>query len=93
MVLRGDYCYVTVDAYMEDVYDAKRLRKKRDKFRLVLRRNVTTPLQMNFSITRINCKGCGSSFDATKTRTCPSCNARYEIADEDWVITKLTLKR
>lgn len=90
--IRGDYCYVTVDAYMEDVYDAKRLRKKRDKFRLVLRRNIKTPLQMNFSITRINCKNCGDSFDATKTRTCPSCNTRYEIADEDWVITKLTLK-
>ena len=84
------YCYVTVDAYMEDVYDTSKIRKKRDVFRLVLRRNITTPLCMNFSIKKINCKSCGSSFDATKQRSCPSCNTKYEIVDEDWSIIDIT---
>lgn len=84
--VQGNYCYVTVDAYMVDLYDTNKIRQKRDVFRLVLQKNITTPLQMNFSIKKINCKSCGASFDATKQRTCPSCDSKYEIADDDWVI-------
>ena len=62
---------------------------KNDKYQLVLRKNITTPIQMNFSIKKISCKSCGISFDATKRRSCPSCNAKYDIADEDWVIMKI----
>ena len=88
--VQGDYCYVTVDAFMEDLYDGGKIRKKRDVFRLVLRKNITVPIQMNFSITKINCKSCGASFDATKQRTCPSCNSKYDIVDDDWVIMQIT---
>ncbi len=88
--VQGDYCYVTVDAFMDDLYDGNTIRKKRDVFRLVLRKNITTPIQLNFSITKINCKSCGASFDATKQRTCPVCNSKYEINDDDWVITQIT---
>ena len=88
-IVREDYCYVTVDAYMEDVYDGSRICKKRDIFQMTLRKNIKMPIQMNFSITKINCKSCGASFDATKQRNCPSCNSKYEIADEDWVITEI----
>ena len=88
--VQEDYCYVTVDAFMEDLYDGNKIRKKRDVFRLVLRKNITIPIQMNFSITKINCKSCGASFDATKQRTCPNCNSKYEIADDDWQIMQIT---
>lgn len=84
--VEGDYCYVTVEAYMDVVYATGRIRKKREKFRLELRRNVTTPMQVNFSITKIHCKSCAASFDATKQRTCPNCDTRYEVSDEDWVV-------
>ena len=88
--VQGDYCYVTVDAFTEDLYDENKIRKKRDVFRLVLRRNIRVAIQMNYSITTINCKSCGASFDATKQRTCPNCNSKYEIADDDWVIMQIT---
>lgn len=90
--IRGDYCYVTVDAYMEDIYDGDRVRRKKDVFRIVLRKNITTPIQLNFSIKKIHCKSCGVSFDATKQITCPSCSRKYEIDDEDWVIMQITKK-
>lgn len=88
--IQDDYCYVTVDAYMEDIYDGSKIRKKRDIFRVVLRKNITTPIQLNYSIKKINCKSCGASFDATKQKNCPSCDSLYEIADEDWVIVQIT---
>ena len=84
--VEGDYCYVMVDAYMDVVYATNGVSKKREKFRLELRRNITTPMQVNFSITKIHCKSCAASFDATKQCTCPNCNTRYEVMDEDWVI-------
>lgn len=87
--VQGNYCYVTVEAYMENLYYENIVRKKNDKYQLVLRKNITTPIQMNFSIKKISCTSCGVSFDATMQRSCPSCNAKYEIADEDWVIMKI----
>ena len=90
--IQGDYCYVTVDAYMEDIYDGDRVRRKKDVFRIVLRKNITTPIQLNFSIKKIHCKSCGVSFDATKQITCPTCSRKYEIDDEDWVIMQITKK-
>jgi hypothetical protein len=87
--VQDKYCYVTVDAYMETLYYENKICKRNDKYQLVLRKNITTPIQMNFSIKKISCKSCGISFDATKRRSCPSCNAKYDIADEDWVIMKI----
>ena len=74
---------------MENLYYENIVRKKNDKYQIVLRKNITTPIQMNLSIKKISCTSCGVSFDVTKQRSCPSCNAKYEIADEDWVIMKV----
>ncbi len=90
--VEGDYCYVMVEAYMDVVYATNGVSKKREKFRLELRRNITTPMQVNFSITKIHCKNCAASFDATKQRTCPNCNTKYEIADDDWVVMSVEKK-
>lgn len=88
--VRGEDCHVTVDVYMEDIYDnGGRIYSKNDTFRVYLRKNIRRPVDFHFSIKKIHCKGCGSSFDATKQKTCPSCGRRYEIEDDDWVIVKI----
>lgn len=84
------YCYVIVDVYMEDIYDTgNRMYSRDDKFRLYLRKNINTPMNMLFSVKQIQCKGCGSSFDATRQRNCPSCGRKFELGEEDWVIFKI----
>lgn len=88
----GDYCYVTVDAYMEVLHAGSRMRKKNEVYRVVLRKNVTTPLDVNFSISKIHCKNCNASFDATKLCNCPSCGTKYEVEDEDWVVMSVERK-
>lgn len=60
---------------------------KKDKVRAELRKNIRKPIDINFSIERIQCKSCGASFNAIRMRNCPHCGARYEIGDDDWIIT------
>ena len=89
--VQGDYCYVMVDVYLENLYDnGSRIETKKDKVRVELRRNVRKPIDINFSIERIQCKSCGASFNAAKMRNCPHCGTRYEMGDDDWIITKLS---
>lgn len=89
-VIQGNYCYVTVDAYMEDIYyNGRRVYKKDDKFRITLCKNIRKPINLHFSIQAIQCKNCGSSFNATKQKCCPNCNTAFALEDEDWVVTKI----
>lgn len=91
--VQGEYCYVTVDVYMDDIHEKKgRLKEKQDVFRMYLCRNIAKPIDYHFSIKRIQCPNCGNSFDATKQRNCPSCGTRYEIGDADWVVLKIEKK-
>ena len=88
--VQGDYCYVVVDVYLENLYDNdSRIKIKKDKVRVELRKNIRKPIDISFSIEKIQCKSCGASFNAARMRNCPHCGTRYEIGDDDWVITKL----
>lgn len=83
-------CYVTVDAYMEDLYDnGRRIYERNEKFRITLCKNIRKPINLHFSIQAIQCKSCGSSFNATKQKCCPSCSTPFELMNEDWVVTKI----
>lgn len=89
-IIQGDYCYVTVEAYMEDLYDTgSRIRKYNDKFRITLCKNIRKPINLHFSIQAMQCKNCGSSFNATKQKCCPSCGTAFDLMDQDWVVTKI----
>ena len=89
-MVQGDYCYVTVDAYMEDIYDdGKHIRKRDEKFRITLCKNIRKPVNLHFSIRAMQCKSCGSSFDATKQKCCPNCGTTFALADEDWIVTNI----
>ncbi|MCH5257786.1 MAG: hypothetical protein J1D87_10870 [Lachnospiraceae bacterium] len=88
--IQGDYCYVTVDVYLENIYSNDRgIYTKKDKVRVDLRKNICKPIDINFSIERIQCKNCGASFNAARMRNCPNCKTKYEMEDDDWIITKL----
>lgn len=90
--VQGDYCYVLADVYLENLYDnGSRIETKNDVIRVELRRNIRKPINVNFSIESIQCKSCGASFNAAKMRNCPHCGTRYEMGDDDWIVTKLFL--
>lgn len=88
--VKGVFVYVTVDVYMEDVYEREgRISEQSEKFRMQLCRRADRSVNYNFSIQKIQCKGCGSSFDATRQKICPGCGTRYEIGEDDWIVTYL----
>ena len=88
--VEGDFCYISTDVYLENLYDnGSRIHTKKDTIRVELRKNIRKPIDINFSIERIQCKSCGASFNAARMRNCPHCGTRYEIGDDDWMITKL----
>lgn len=88
--IQGDYCYVTVEVYMEDLYDnGTRIYQRDEKFRVTLCKNIRKPINLHFSIKAMQCSSCGSSFDATKQKCCPSCGTQHTLADEDWVVTEI----
>lgn len=92
--VQGDYCFVSVDVYLENLYDnGSRIEMKKEKVRVELRRNVRKPIDINFSVERIQCKSCGASFNAAKMRNCPHCGTRYEMGDDDWIITQIDKNR
>ena len=89
--IKNEYVYVTTNVYMDVWYENKgKIRKKREKFMVSLRKNITKPIDFNFSIKKLQCNYCGGSFDATKTRSCPYCSTKYEFEEEDWIVVDLT---
>ena len=53
------------------------------------KRRTDIPVDLNFSMTRIQCPTCGTSFNAMKNKFCPSCNNEYELLSDDWVMIEL----
>jgi len=82
--------YVTVDVYMENFYERKgRVHRRNDVFRMKLRKNISKPVDFNFSIKKIHCKNCDASFDATRQKNCPNCGTEYQVGDDDWVVLEV----
>ena len=85
---------VWADAFFDALYAGEeKVKFKRQCFRAVFQRRTDIPVNLNFSMTRIQCPSCASSFDATKNKICPSCGHAYEILSDDWVLVDLKLKK
>ncbi len=84
---QNNYAYVSVDVYMQNYYYVNGKIKRRDeKFRVNIRKNIAIKMNYGFSLTEINCKHCAGSFDASITNKCPYCGNAYFIEDDDWVV-------
>ena len=81
---------ITTDAFFDVLYAAgDRIKSKRAKYRAVFQRRTDIPIDMQFSMTKIQCPTCGSSFNAIQNKMCPYCGNAYDIISQDWVLTDL----
>ena len=55
------------------------------------RRRTDIPVNMSFSMTRVQCPACGASFNPVKNKFCPSCGNEYELITDDWVLADLKM--
>lgn len=86
------YAYVDISVYMTNIYDTGKIRKRNDIFRMVVCRKLQKDSDLGFSIKKVQCAGCGASFDATRERYCPYCGREYQLKEDDWVVMKITKK-
>ena len=93
LTVNGDYCLVSVDVFLDNLYDnGKRIFQRREKYRVWVKKNISRPVDMHFSIRHLKCRGCGMSFDAVKEKHCPGCGTAYDLENEDWVVTRMEKK-
>ena len=85
--------YVRTNAFFDVLYyrDDK-IFLRRQVFNASFARRTDIPIDYNFSMTKIQCPSCGSSFDAIRNKNCPFCGHTYEIESNDWTLTEFTLK-
>ena len=57
------------------------------------RRRTDIPVDLNFSMTKINCPACARSFNPVKNKFCPSCGKEYELISDDWVLVDLKMEK
>ncbi|MDD6202805.1 MAG: hypothetical protein PUB13_07695 [Lachnospiraceae bacterium] len=88
--VKDKYCYLDINLHMSDIHDGgSRIYKKNDIFRMKVCKDITKPEDYGFSIRKVQCRGCGGSFDATKIKYCPYCNREYDMKEDDWVVLGL----
>lgn len=86
----GNMVRVVTKAYFDVLYaNGNHIYSKSQVFAATFVRRTDLPVNLNFSMTRIQCPTCGASFDATKNKNCPYCDNQYEITTDDWALVEL----
>lgn len=91
--IENEQAYVDMDVRMYTfTCKGHRISKKSEVFNLLIYKSVHAENDYGFSIHKIQCKNCGSSFDATREKHCPFCKSEYKLSDYDWVIKEFRKK-
>ena len=81
---------ITTDAFFDVLHVAgDKIKSKRSTFRAVFQRRTDIPIDMGFSMTKIQCPTCGGSFNAVQNKLCPHCGNAYDIESQDWVLVSI----
>lgn len=92
--VRKNYCYLTLDFYMVDLWDkGEKIEKRADVFRVSVCKDLNVEEDPESSIDVVKCPHCGGSFNASKEKHCPQCGMEYDMLHYDWVVTKVELIR
>ncbi|MCR5829174.1 MAG: hypothetical protein K6F93_02365 [Lachnospiraceae bacterium] len=84
---KDNMVYVTADLYVETAHDlGTKIKVKKEKYRVTAGRRIDVPFSTNFSITAIQCRSCGGSFNVYKTKKCPYCGSEYRPEYDDWAL-------
>lgn len=85
--VEGENLIADLRLYLTNYYDMDRhVVPKNEVIRMRLCHKAAWKVEPAFSIVKVCCHSCGSSYNAAKQRTCPYCGAQYDSAREDWVV-------
>lgn len=86
----GEKVLVDLTLYLTNTLDdGKKLRRKDEKIRLSMYHRAEFPVEREFSLLQVRCRGCGGSFDGRRLRNCPFCGDAYHVDLDDWIITDI----
>ena len=90
MEVIGDYVVVNANVHLDNTYiNGDRVRVVNDVLKVVMKKNITKPVNLGFNITSLHCPNCAGSYDATRTKICPHCGSANRIEDVDWALDYL----
>lgn len=88
--IEGQECTVSVTLYLDClIYNNGRIKSKGKKVHMTLRKEITAPTDLGFSVKAVNCSSCGGSFDAEQVKRCPYCGHDYDLSRHDWIVTDI----
>ncbi len=87
----GDRIEVVLNLFLTNTLDRNgKLKQKDEKIRIHMYHKAAFPVKQAFSILKVQCSGCGGSFDAGKVKNCPFCGKTYDAGVDDWVVTNIS---
>ena len=88
--INGNECSVSITLYLDAlIYKQGKVKYKGKKVRMTLRKIITEPTNLGFSVKAVSCPSCAGSFDAEKVKCCPYCGKEYDLVQHDWVVTEI----
>ena len=86
----NDNLFVLISLYMNNTYIyGNKIKHKKERIALLISHDMKFKTKINFSIKEVNCKKCGSSFDALKNISCPHCHNEYHLEEDDWIVNRI----
>lgn len=82
----GSMTRVVIKAFLNNIYDSGHILNRNENYLLTVERENSSHTDPGFSLLRIQCPGCGGSFDALHEKRCPHCGRSYDLVHDDWVI-------
>ena len=84
--------FVLVSLFMNNTYfENNKIKHKRERISMLISHDMKFKTKMDFSIKEVNCKNCGSSFDALKDKKCPHCHNEYHLEEDDWIVNRINI--
>lgn len=82
---------VSLDIFLLNTVDSERgIEERLEKLRVKMEHLAAFRVDPEFSIQRVSCKTCGSSFNALKEKHCPYCGTAYQPEEADWLVTEIS---
>ncbi len=88
--VRGERLYVSLHIFLLTTVDADHgIEERLEQLHVMMEHNTSFRVDPEFSIQRVGCTSCGSSFNALKEKRCPYCEVAH-YPEEDWIVTEIS---
>ncbi len=79
---------IGLEFFLENFYMKDgRLRRRNERLFVDVERSAAAVSDPGYTVSAVQCPGCGASFDAMHEKECPYCGNRYRLDENDWLIT------